>query len=376
MERNSNGDAAGKLRYAVVGLGYFAQAAVLPAFAHAEDRAELVALVSGDAVKREELAKRYGVRFTYTYETFDECLENPEVDAVYLALPNSMHADFAARAARAGVHVLVEKPMALTEKECARMIREAAKAKVKLMVAYRLHFERANLEAIREIQSGAIGQPRIFDSVFVQQVREPNIRLEPQLGGGPLYDMGIYCLNAARYLFRAEPTEVFAFTANGDARRFSGVEEMLCGLMRFPGERLATFVCSFGAYSVSSYRVVGTKGELRVEPAYGFDDAHKHYLEAEGSGHREREFPRADQVAAEIAYFADCVRSGRDPEPSGSEGLADVRVIRALERSAKTGRRVRLAPFEPPARPSPEQVQERPAAESPELLRARAPSGP
>jgi glucose-fructose oxidoreductase len=365
----------GKLRYAVVGLGYFAQAAVLPAFAHATDRAELVALVSGDAAKRDELAPRYGARFTYSYDDYGECLKNPEVDAVYLALPNSMHAEFAVRAARAGVHVLCEKPMALEERDCARMIREAAKAKVKLMVAYRLHFERANLEAIRRIEEGAIGQVRIFESVFSQQVREPNIRLDPQLGGGPLYDMGIYSVNAARYLFRSEPTEVFAFTARGDGPRFSGVNEMLCGLLRFPGECLATFVCSFGAYGVSSYRVVGTAGALRVEPAFGFDDAHKHTLEA-GGKLEEREFPRTDQVAAEIAYFADCVRTGKDPEPSGAEGLADVRVIRALERSATTGRRVRLAPFEPPVRPTLEQVQDRPAAESPELLHARAPSGP
>jgi glucose-fructose oxidoreductase len=362
----------GRIRYAVVGLGSFAQAAILPAFAHASDQAELVAVVSRDSAKRDELARRYGARFTYATDDYDDCLLNPEVDAVYLALPNSMHAEFAVRAARAGVHVLCEKPLAVDERECARMIREAARAKIKLMVGYRLHFERATLEGIRAIRDGEIGQVRIFESVFAQQVREPNIRLDPQMGGGPLYDMGIYCVNAARTLFRSEPTEAFAFTAKGDGPRFSGVDEMLCGILRFPGEGLATFVCSFGAYGMSSYRVVGTKGSLRVEPAYGFDESRKHRLET-GGKLREREFPRTDPVAGELAYFADCVRTGRDPELSGAEGLADVRVLRALERSAKTGRRVRLAPFELPSRPSLEQVQDRPP--SPELLHARAPSG-
>src|SRR3954471_7628084 len=153
---------AGKVRYAVVGLGYFAQAAVLPAFAHASDNSELVALVSGDVEKREQLGRKYGVPATYSYEAFDDCLKNPEVDAIYIALPNSMHAEYATRAARAGIHVLCEKPMALNERECGKMIREAARAGIKLMVGYRLHFEKANLEAIRQIQAGAIGQVRVF----------------------------------------------------------------------------------------------------------------------------------------------------------------------------------------------------------------------
>lgn len=373
MSKNHAGSPSGKIRYAVAGVGHFAQSAVLPAFAHASENSELVALVSGDPDKREQLGQKHGLRYTYPYEAFDECLRNPEIDALYIALPNSMHAETAARAARAGVHVLCEKPMALNERECRKMIRESARAGTKLMVGYRLHFEKANLEAIRQIQTGSLGQIRVFDSVFSQQVREPNIRLDPALGGGPLYDMGIYCLNAARYLFRSEPTEVFAFTAKAEGPRFAGVDEMLCGILRFPGECLATFVCSFGAYDVSSYRIVGTRGDLRVEPAYDYVAGLKHYLEIDGQL-QERAFPRSDQVAAEIAYFSDCIRSGRDPEPSGLEGLADVRVIRALERSARTGRRVRLPAFELPVRPSIDQVQERPASEQPELIHVRAPS--
>ena len=302
------------------------------------------------------------------------CLENEQVDAVYIALPNSMHAEYSVRAARQGVHVLCEKPMAITVRKCDRMIGEADKGGVRPMIAYRLHFERANLEAITRVQSGAIGRARAFDSLFVQQVREPNIRLDPKLGGGPLYDMGIYCINAGRYLFQSEPTEVFAFDARGEDPRFSGVEEMLSGLLRFPEDRLATFTCSFGAHDVSTYRVIGTKGDLRVEPAYEFTAGLKQYVDV-GGNVEEREFPKRDQVAAEIAYFSDCITGNREPEPSGREGLADVRIIQALGRSARTGQKVKLPPFERALRPTLGQVQDRPAAESPKLLHARPPSG-
>src|SRR5687767_11475033 len=141
-----------KLRYAVVGLGYISQVAVLPAFAHSAKNSELAALVSDDPVKLKKLSKKYEVELTYSYDDYDECLE--EVDAVYIALPNNMHREYTVRAARAGVHVLCEKPMAITEKECEAMIRESAVNRVKLMIAYRLHFEEANMKAVEILKSG------------------------------------------------------------------------------------------------------------------------------------------------------------------------------------------------------------------------------
>src|SRR5688500_15706034 len=139
------------VRYAVVGLGHIAQVAVLPAFAHARN-STLAALVSDDARKRQELARRYRVESTYGYDQFEECLE--QVDAVYIALPNSMHAEYTIRAAQAGVHVLCEKPMAVTVEECQRMIAACRKAGVKLMIAYRLHFETLNLAAMEVARRG------------------------------------------------------------------------------------------------------------------------------------------------------------------------------------------------------------------------------
>jgi predicted dehydrogenase len=229
-----------KVRYAVVGQGYIAQVAILPAFAHARRNSELAALVSGDRVKRKALGRKYGVAGLYSYEAYDECLRGGGVDAVFIALPNHLHRDYAVRAARAGVHVLCEKPMAMTEADCKAMIAAARRGRVKLMVAYRLHFEEANLKAAEMTRSGKLGEPRIFDSLFTMQVKAGNIRVQGE-GGGALYDIGVYCINAARALFAAEPVEVFAWSANNGERRFREVDEMTAAVMRFPGERLATF---------------------------------------------------------------------------------------------------------------------------------------
>jgi len=358
------------IRYAVVGLGHIAQAAVLPAFGNARRNSRLAAIVSGDPVKREEVKRRYGLDKAYSYEQYDQCLAGGAIDAVYIALPNHLHREYAERAARAGVHVLCEKPMALDEQECERMARAAREAGVKLMVAYRLHFERANLEAIETARSGRIGEPRLFNSTFVSPVVPGNIRVRRETGGGVLWDVGIYCINAARSLFGDEPLEVGA----GLAGRAGEVEESASGWLRFPRQRLASFACSFGAAKVSAYRIVGTKGDLALDPAYEYAKPLKHRLTIDGE-QRERRFARRDQFAPELLYFSDCVLQNRDPEPSAEEGLADVRVIRALYRSAETGRPVELAPFERRERPSLEQEIRRPPIEKPQVVHAQAPSG-
>lgn len=363
----------GKVRYAVIGLGHIAQAAVLPAFAHASRNSELAALVSDDDVKLRKLGRKYGIRARYDYAHFDECLQSG-IDALYITLPNHLHREYAERAARAGVHVLCEKPMALSETDCQAMIRAADKAGVKLMVAYRLHFEAANLSALEAVRLRKIGEPRIFDSVFTMQVQEGNIRLRRETGGGTLWDIGIYCINGARYLFRDEPEEVFAYTANNGEKRFREVDEMTSAILRFPRQRLASFTCSFGASDVAAYQVVGTKGDVRVDPAYEYAGELKQVITVEGSK-RERTFPKRDQFAPELLHFSDCVLGGGDPQPGGREGLADVRIIRALYRSAETGRPVRLGPFDTPPRPTLAKEERRPPVRKPELVRAKSASG-
>lgn len=362
-----------KIRYAVVGLGYIAQIAVLPAFSKATN-SELVALVSDDQIKLDKLSKKYKVPLTYSYRDYDECLASGEVDAVYIALPNNMHHDYTVRACRAGVHVLCEKPLAVTKSDCQEMINTADENDVKLMVAYRLHFEEANLKAIELAQSGKLGEIRAFNSVFTMQVKEGDIRLQKELGGGTLYDIGIYCINAARNIFRAEPVEVFAFSANNGEKRFEGVDEMTSAILLFTEERLASFTASFGAADISAYQIVGTKGNLRVDPAFEHAADLKHQLTINGKT-RERTFSKRDQFAPELINFSDCVIKGRSAEPSGWEGLADVRIIRALYRSAANGEPIQLGNFERERRPTIAQEIHKPAARKPELVRAATPSG-
>ncbi len=371
MPRSKNTD---KIRYAVVGLGHIAQVAVLPAFAHARN-SELIALVSNDPEKLEKLGRKYKVKARFSYDQYDECLASGLVDAVYIALPNHLHREYSVRASEAGVHVLCEKPMAVTEDDCLAMIRAADENNVKLMVAYRLHFEEANLKAIDIVQGGRLGEPRLFDSVFTMMVKEGDIRLNPrELGGGTLYDIGVYCINAARNLFGAEPMEVVAFSANCGDRRFTECEETTSAILRFPGkERLAAFTCSFGAADVSSYRVVGSRGDLVMDPAYEYAGELKQRTTIDGRS-RERTFAKRDQFAPELISFSECIQTGAAPEPSGWEGLADVRVVRALYRSADTGQPVTLEPFSKARRPSLEQEIRKPPVREPDLVNTEAPS--
>jgi predicted dehydrogenase len=362
-----------KIRYAVVGLGHIAQVAVLPAFKNAAN-SELVAIVSGEPEKRKKLGRKYRLEQTYSYEDYDRALS--EVDAVYLALPNHLHREFAVRAAQTHVHVLCEKPMAVTEDECQTMIDAAKQGGVKLMIAYRLHFEAGNLEAIRLAQSGKLGNIRIFASEFAQQVTGDNVRVKESVarGGGPVYDMGVYCINAARYLLRDEPTEVMAMTANSGEKRFRNVEEMTSVLLRFQDERIATFICSFGATDVSRYTVIGTKGLLVAEPAYEYAESIKHRLTL-GERIKVRTFPKRDQFAAELVYFSDCILQNKEPEPSGLEGLADVRVVQAIYESVRTKRPVQLPELPNKKRPTLRQEIYRPAHGKPVTVKTKSPSG-
>jgi predicted dehydrogenase len=362
-----------KIRYAVVGAGNIAQVAVLPAFQHAAENSELGAIISGDHEKLSELGKRYHVALTGSYNELEDVLDRGRIDAVYVALPNRYHREFTLRAARAGVHVLCEKPMALTEDDCQAMIHGCEEHGVKLMVAYRLHFEECNLQAIELVRSGRLGEPRFFTSAFAQEVRAGDIRTRGDLGGGALYDMGVYCINAARNLFQSEPTEAFAFTMSGQDPRFRDVDEVAAALLRFPGGRIAELVASQGAADVSSYRVVGTTGDLRVEPAYDYAAPLAHHLTVDGKT-RTKVFDRRDQFAPELVYFSRCILEDREPEPSGLEGLADVRVVRALLESGRSGRPQRLGVFDKKVRPDMSLNMKMPPVKKPRTVHAPAPT--
>jgi glucose-fructose oxidoreductase len=254
-----------------------------------------------------------------------------------------------------------------------QMIRACEHRQVKLMIAYRLHFESANLVAVELARGGDIGEPRLFSSVFSMQVRGGNVRTQPRRGAGPLYDIGIYCLNAARYLFRTEPIEVLAVKLAGRDPRFAAVDEAFAVTLRFPLDRVAQFTCSFGAYDRAHYQVVGTEGFLTLDNAYEYAAEMTLYVEGK-HGKKTRTFAKRDQIAAEIEYFARCIRDDVEPEPSGWEGLADVRILQAIQQSARFGRAVPIDPVARPHRPDLGQEIRMPPHEVPSLVDVEQPS--
>jgi len=360
-----------KIRYVIVGLGHIAQVAMLPAFAHAAQNSELVAVVSGDRTKRREIARRYRLSQTFTYEQYEDCLRG--VDAVYIALPNSMHAEYTIRAARAGVHVLCEKPMAVTVEECRQMVAACRKSRVKLMVAYRLHFESLNLAAMDLARRGRLGEVKLFNSTFSMTVRRGDIRTKRGCGGGTLYDIGVYCINAARNLFRAEPTEVSAISVNSGGATLAEVDETTAATLRFGNDRLATFVTSFNAADVAAFRIVGTRGDLHADPAYEYAEGLTYRLTIDGKTTR-KTTAKHDQFAPELLYFSDCILKDREPEPSGEEGLQDVRIVEALYQSARTGRPIAIRPFRKSRRPTGRQRILRPGVKKPALIKVQSAS--
>ncbi len=364
---------ANKIRYAVVGLGNIAQVAVLPAFAHAKENSELVALVSSDPEKLRVLGEKYSVRTLGNYDQLEQIVKEADVDAVYIALPNNQHLEFTERAAGLGLHVLCEKPMSVTVEDCEAMIAATKAANVKLMIAYRLHFEEANLTAIERVRDGVIGEPRIFSSVFSQQAREGDIRTRGEMGGGAIYDMGIYCINAARYLFRDEPLEVFATQMKDTDARFHDVDATTSVLLKFSGGRIAQLTASQSSADVSELRIVGTKGDIRLDPAFGYSNELTEFSTVDGKTTKTT-YAKRDQFAPELVHFSRCILDDIEPEPNGEEGLCDVRILQAIVKSSETGKVVRLAPFDRKERPSPRLEMKKPAVGKIDPVHAPSPS--
>lgn len=362
-----------KVRYGVVGLGHIAQSAVLPAFAHARENSELVALISGDPQKRQVLQARYGVEHVGPYEQLEELIHRAQLDAIYLAVPNHLHRELAERAMEAGAHVLCEKPFALTSEECAAMLETAARTARKVMTAYRLHFVEGTLQAIKLAASGKLGELRVFSSVFSHQVRQGDIRTRPEAGGGALFDLGPYPVNMVRHLFQAEPIEVYAQQQPQPPEGTRGVDDVTCALLRFSGDRVAQFTISQAAAAVNEFSLLGTKGQLRVEDAYEYAAPQVHHVTLNGKTKATR-YAALDQFAPELLHFSRCVREDLEPEPSGREGLADVIVLEALALSAATGRPVHLPERALPSHPTMDQAMWRPPVGKAKTVNAPSPS--
>lgn len=356
-----------------MGLGYVAQRAILPAFSHTGRFAELTTLISSDPIKLRDVGARYRVPHLFSLDEFDTALAADTFDAVYIALPNGLHCDFTLRAAIAGKHILCEKPLALTRSECTEMIRVAQEHHVRLMVGYRLHFERSNMRAAAIVRSGEIGTPRIVDAVISMQLSDESPRTRRELFGGPMYDIGIYGINAARYLFRSEPSRVVALSSTFNDARFTDIPALESAILDFGSGRVATLSASYGSTATSYFNVIGTAGTVRLSPAFDFEAALT--LEVNTAGRVEREhYPVSDQFAPEIIEFARCITDHVEPESSGLEGLADVRIIEAIERSSATGRLTELGDFKKPRRPDLAQTSQIPPPKGVfPLVHARSP---
>ena len=360
-----------KVRYAVVGVGWISQAALLPGVEHAGN-SEVVALVTDDDVKAEKVGALYKVARTYTYKEYDQMLGSGEVDAVYLATPNFDHVDLAVRTLNAGIHLLLEKPMAVSVAECERIIAASKKSGAKLMIAYRLHHEPGTLSALEVVRSHKLGKVRFFNSSFSQQVSGENHRGNHGFWAGPVTDMGPYPLNAVRNLFGAEPVEVFATGVNSDPGRFD-FEDTVSVTLKFEDARMATFTVSYTGGDVDDYRVVGEFGDIFVQPAYqvGMKIEYTTTIKKKKS---HESFPTTDHFGGELKYFSDCILEDRQPEADGEEGMLDVRVFEAIEKSLKSGQVEKLQPYYRSKRPVSEQVEKLSAVSEPALVHASKPS--
>lgn len=330
-----------KVRYAVVGAGWISQEAFMPSVPQVEN-SEMTAIVTGNAENAAKLAEFYGIGHVCGYDGYDTLLASDTVDAVYIALPNSMHADYAIRAMKAGKHAIVEKPLAISVEECEAMIAAAEENGVFLMTAYRLHCEPGTVEAMERIRAGEIGEAKYFSSTFSFQSAATNHRLKGEHWGGPLQDIGVYCLNAVRHLFSDEPVEVHAMKVHGNGDpRFAEVEGTMAVTLRFPQDRLAQFTISFESGDSDRFLVVGTEGSITADPAFGFQVQPKFSITRDGKT-EEIVTQDSDHFGGQIAYFSDCILTGQRPEPDGEDGLADVRAMLAIEASAKTGKPQRV----------------------------------
>lgn len=336
-----------KIGWAVVGLGKFATEQLLPSFGECK-RSELVALVSGSPDKAARLAQQYGVnpKNVYSYQNYDTIRNNPEVDIIYIVLPNGMHAEYTIRGAQAGKHIMCEKPMANTVEECKAMIDACNQAGRKLMIAYRAQYEPFNLAAIKIARGQELGK---LKSIVADHGRnlDPSDpadrwRMNKKLaGGGSLVDIGIYSLQAARYLTGEEPTEISAmmYSTPGDPR-FQEVEENVNFVLRFPSGVLANCTSSYGYADVKRYRVFGADGWLDLDPA---TDYYRHrLLVGQKDKEEERQIQEKNQFALEIDHLSECVMENKQPKTPGAEGLQDVRLMKLIYEAARTGKTIKV----------------------------------
>ncbi len=328
---------ASKVRYAPVGLGLISVQHFMPGTRQGQ-YGEIAGLVSGTPDKAKKLAAEYNVPDgnIYNYQTFDKIKDNPNIDAVYIGLPNSMHAEYTIRAAQAGKHVLCEKPMAMNVKECEQMIAACKKANRKLMIAYRCHLQQSHVEARRLVQSGAIGKVQAIEGAAGFNIAHGVWRTKRQYaGGGPLMDIGVYALNAARFVLGEEPENTSAYSSTIDHDdRFTDIEENVSWTMKFPSGAVASMTSTYGANQEGFLRLHGSNGVVEIN-GFGYSG-----ISLKVKKNREPEVITPDeskdpaQFTVESDYFSRCVLDNTAVEPSGEEGLKDMQAMARIYEAA------------------------------------------
>ncbi|HEY6457660.1 MAG TPA: Gfo/Idh/MocA family oxidoreductase [Steroidobacteraceae bacterium] len=323
-----------KLGFALCGLGDLSEHQIAPALLKTR-RCRLTAVITDSPAKAAAWRSKYAIpaRSVYTYDTMARMADNPDIDVVYVVTPNALHLQHGSAAAKAGKHVFCEKPLEITVERCQQLISAVKAAKRTLGVAYRCRFEPHHLEAIRLAKSRQFGALRIIDAYFGFNIQPSVWRLKRALsGGGPLLDVGIYALQATRYLTGEEPTWVSGFTTKGDTARFSEVEASVLWHAKFPSGAVAQCGASYAAAPAGYIRAIFEGGGLTLDPAFNYGG-----IRAVRSDGRPMDFPDIDQFAAEMDDFARCIQEDRPSIVSGEEGLRDVRILMAIYRSARTG---------------------------------------
>jgi predicted dehydrogenase len=326
-----------KTGWAIMGLGRLALGQIMPAFAQAQMSAP-VALVSGHPDKARDVAQKYGIdpKNIYSYDNYDSIKDNPAIEVVYNVLPDSMHAEYTIRGLKAGKHVLCEKPMCRSVAEAQQMIDASKQTNRKLMIAYRLHYEPYNLAAIELCRTKACGDLRLIEAENVQNTRPPNIRLSKETGTGPLGDVGVYCINATRYLTGEEPVEATGmnFQMSGDPRA-TDFPDRYAFLLRFPSGVIAHCACGFSGGNSKRYRVACENGWIDMESAYGY--AGQKLRVSKQNKIDDIQLAPKNHFAAEMDHFSDCVQNDKQPQTPGEEGLADMKVMAAVLKACQTG---------------------------------------
>ena len=327
------------VNFALVGLGNLSTNQLAPALQKTKV-AKLAGIVTGTPAKEETWATKYGIerRNIYNYDNFDKLADNDSIEVIYIVLPNGMHKEFTIRAARAGKHVLCEKPMANSSQDCKEMIQACEEHDRRLAIGYRCQFEPHHRECINLVQSGKLGALKVIEAGFGFKIGDPNQwRLKSDLaGGGALMDVGIYALQACRYLSGEEPTAITAQETKTDPVKFAEVDETITWTMAMPGGVNCYCSTSYAFGGINRFNAYGDAGWLGLDPAYSY----------RGISGRSKdgpiEFDEIDQFAAEMDDFARCILEDRETRVPGQEGLRDLLAIEAIYRSIRSGQRITL----------------------------------